>query len=66
MDKIYVVGQHGPESNEVCYICTTYEKALVRFHELRKERINEINDMLKRNDELFKETGEEILKNLLE
>jgi len=67
-EKVYLVGYCGPESNNVCYVCKTKEKALKRFNEIRKDFLKDAKKMKNFVTKKFgfDEMWNRIIKNLQE
>lgn len=63
-EKIYVVGDHGPEHNSILSIHKTKKGALNAWDKLRKELLNDSKDALKNSDKFGKEMYSRIVKNL--
>ena len=45
--KVYLVGICDCESNSVEFVCSTYELALNKFHELRLDLIKKLEEYIK-------------------
>jgi len=62
--KIYVVGDNGPEHNSIDSIHKTYKGAFKAWNELRKDLLNNAKGFLKRSDKFSKDMYETMVKNL--
>ena len=49
--KVWLVGVYDAEGNEVEFVCSTHEKALEKFHELRKGLIEQYRESILLNDD---------------
>lgn len=64
MKKVYVVGDYGPEHNEIKSIHKTYVGALKAWNKLRLKLLNRAEYYLKNSDKDDKDMYKRMVKNL--
>ena len=63
-EVVYVVGDYGPEHNNIVSIHKSYEGALKSWEQLRRELTQKAKYYLKNPDKFSKKMFSEIVKNL--